>query len=176
MLGVIVQRLIQSVPLIIGATMILFVVLRVIPGADPAVLILGPKESPEAYAAARKEFELDKPVPIQYLVWLQHISRGDLGHSYLTHVPVTQLLKDRIPATLELTFAAMFLAILVAIPAGALAAMRQGGKLDVLITSLATVFMSIPGFWLGILTIFIFAQQLRVLPPGGRVSLFSSPI
>jgi peptide/nickel transport system permease protein len=176
MLVLVAQRLIQSIPLVIGATIVLFVVMRVIPGADPAELILGPKESPEAYAAARKEFELDKPVPIQYLVWLRHVAHGDLGHSYLTHIPVTQLLKERIPATLELTFAAMFLAILVAVPAGAFAALHQGGRFDILMTWLASVFMSIPGFWMGILFIFVFSQRLHVLPPGGRADLFSSPI
>ena len=176
MVGLVLQRLIQAIPLIFGATIVVFVVLRVMPGADPAELILGPKESPEAYAAARKEFDLDKPLPLQYVVWLKHISQGDLGHSYLTHIPVTQLLKERVPATLELTFAAMILAVLVAIPVGALAALHQGGKFDLVFTWLATVFMSIPGFWLGILAIFVFSQNLRILPPGGRVDLISSPV
>ena len=176
MLRLIIQRLIQSIPLVFGATIVLFIVLRVMPGADPAELILGPKESPEAYAAARKEFELDKPVPIQYLVWLKHIAQGDLGHSYLTRIPVSELLQQRIPATLELTFAAMFLAILISVPAGALAALNRGGKFDLFMTWLATVFMSLPGFWLGILLIFVFSQHLRVLPPGGRGDFFSSPI
>jgi ABC-type dipeptide/oligopeptide/nickel transport system permease component len=175
MLRLVVQRLIQSIPLVFGATIVLFIVLRVMPGADPAELILGPKESPEAYAAARKEFDLDKPLPIQYLVWLKHIVQGDLGHSYLTHVPVSELLEQRIPATLELTFAAMFLAIGVSVPAGALAALNRGGKFDLFMTWMATVFMSLPGFWLGILLIFVFSQHLRVLPPAGRVDLFSSP-
>jgi len=176
MASLILRRLIESVPLVLAATVIVFIVLRVIPGADPAELILGPKESPEAYAAARKEFDLDKPLPIQYVVWLKHIIQGDLGHSYLTRIPVTELLKQRIPATLELTFGAMFLAIVFSIPAGTLAALNQGGKFDLLMTSLSTAFMSIPGFWLGIILIFIFAQQLGWLPPGGRVSFLSSPI
>jgi ABC-type dipeptide/oligopeptide/nickel transport system permease component len=176
MLRLIIQRLIQSIPLVLGATIVLFIVLRVMPGADPAELILGPKESPEAYAAARKEFDLDKPVPIQYLVWLKHIVQGDLGHSYLTHIPVSELLKQRIPATLELTFAAMFLAIVISVPTGALAALNRGGKFDLSMTWLATVFMSLPGFWLGILLIFVFAQHFHALPAAGRVSLLSSPI
>jgi ABC-type dipeptide/oligopeptide/nickel transport system permease component len=176
MLGLIVQRLIQSIPLVFGATIIVFIVLRVIPGADPAELILGPKESPEAYAAARKEFGLDKPLPIQYVVWLKHIVQGDLGHSYLTKIPVTELLEQRIPATLELTFAAMFIAIVVSVPAGALAALNRGGKFDLFMTWMATVFMSVPGFWLGILLIFVFSQHLHALPPAGRVDPFSSPV
>ena len=175
MVALVIRRLIESIPLVFAATIIVFIVLRVIPGADPAELIIGPKRSPEAYEAVREEFYLDKPLPIQYLVWLQHIVQGDLGYSYLTKVPVTELLQQRIPATLQLTFAAMFLAIIVSVPAGTMAALNQGGKFDLLLTSLASVFMSIPGFWLGIILIFIFAQQLGWMPPGGHVSFLSSP-
>jgi peptide/nickel transport system permease protein len=174
MLSLLVQRLIQSIPLMLGASIVVFAVMRMIPG-DPAEILAGPKESPEAVEEIRQDFDLDKPLPVQYVVWLEHVVKGDLGKSYLTQVPVTQLLQERIPATLELTFAAMLLAILVSVPAGTYAAAR-GGKFDVTMTFFASIFMAIPSFWLGILAIFVFAEQLGWLPPGGRVEILSSPI
>ncbi len=167
MLPFIAARLVQSIPLAFGATIVVFIIMRLIPG-DPALIYAGPEAPPEAVAAVRKSFGLERPLPVQYVAWMSHVLRGDLGRSFLSKRPVTDLLAQRIPATLELTIAAMFVTIVIGIPAGILAALRSGGAVDWLITSSTGILIAIPGFWLGILAIMLFAQTLGWLPPGGR--------
>jgi len=172
MLQFVASRLLQSIPLALGATIVVFVIMRLIPG-DPALIYAGPEAPPEAVEAVREEFGLNRPLPVQYAVWMSHVLRGDLGNSFLSKRPVTDLLGQRIPATLELTVAAMFVTIALGIPAGILAAVRAGGALDWMITSVTGILIAVPGFWLGILAIMLFAQQLGWLPPGGRGPAFA---
>jgi peptide/nickel transport system permease protein len=177
MLPFVAARLIQSIPLAFGASIIVFVIMRLIPG-DPAVVYAGPEAPDEVVEAVREEFGLNKPLPVQYGIWISKVLQGDLGFSYLSKLPVIDLLGQRIPATLQLTIAAMLLTICIAIPAGVLAALRSGGPIDMAITSAAGISVAVPSFWLGILAIYLFAQQLGWLPPGGRsdASLFSDPV
>jgi peptide/nickel transport system permease protein len=167
MLPFIATRLVQSIPLAFGATIVVFIIMRLIPG-DPALIYAGPEAPPEAVAAIRKSFGLEQPLPVQYVIWMSHVLRGDLGRSFLSKREVTDLLAQRIPATLELTIAAMFVTIGIGIPAGILAALRSGTAVDWIITSSTGILIAIPSFWLGILAIMLFGQTLGWLPPGGR--------
>jgi peptide/nickel transport system permease protein len=167
----IITRLLQSIPLAIGATIVIFVIMRLIPG-DPALIYAGPDAPPEVVKSVREEFGLNKPLPVQYVIWLSKVVQGDLGRSFLSNIQVTELLSQRIPATLELTVAAMFVTVAVGIPAGVFAALKSGSKADWLITSVAGIGVAIPGFWLGIIAIYLFAQQLDWLPSGRRGPAF----
>lgn len=175
MLPFIAARLLLSVPLVIGATIIIFLIMRLIPG-DPALIYSGPDAPAEAVEVVRERMGLNEPLPVQYLIWMGQVLRGDLGESYLSRLPVTELLAQRIPATLELGVAAMGVIVVVAIPAGVLAAVTAGSKFDWFITSMAGVSIAVPGFWLGILGIILFAQYLGWLPPGGRGDWGADPI
>ena len=136
MLAFVVRRLIQSLPLAFGATVVIFVVMRLIPG-DPAAIYAGPEAPDDVVEAVRQEFGLKKPLPVQYVLWISKVLQGDLGNSFLSKLPVTELLSQRIPATLELTSAAMLLTVALGIPAGVMAALRSGSRIDWVITSVA---------------------------------------
>src|SRR5688572_18865412 len=101
MLSFIASRLLQSIPLLICATIVIFVIMRFIPG-DPVYIYAGPEAPPETIEIIRKDFGLDEPLPVQYIRWLSQLLQGNLGHSYLSSLPVSTLLKQRLPATLEL--------------------------------------------------------------------------
>ena len=175
MLAFVTQRLLQAVPLVFAASVIVFLMMRIIPG-DPAEVYAGPQASPEIIQNVRKDFGLDKPLPVQYGIWLSKAVQGDLGNSYLSRAPVRSLLAQRIPATLELTLAAMIFSLLLGIPVGVLSAVRSGTPIDWLTTSGAAVALAIPSYWSGILAIYFFAQVLGWLPPGGRVEFTKDPL
>jgi peptide/nickel transport system permease protein len=175
MLPFIVARLVQSVPLIISASIIIFLIMRFIPG-DPALIYAGPLAPPESIEVVREKFGLKESLPEQYFIWASNAIQGDFGTSYLSGIPVATLLWDRIPATLELAVAAILITIIAGVTTGALAATNNGKMIDTVITSATGLIVAIPGFWLGILAIYLFAVTLGWLPPGGRVSLFSDPI
>jgi ABC-type dipeptide/oligopeptide/nickel transport system permease component len=168
-------RMLQAIPLVFGASIIVFVMMRLIPG-DPAEVYAGPQASPEIIQNVRRDFGLDKPLPAQYAVWISKAVKGDLGDSYLSHAPVRDLLAQRIPATLELTLAAMLIALLIGLPVGVLSAIRADTPVDWLATSGAAVAIAIPSYWSGILAIYVFAQVLGWLPPGGRVEFTKDPL
>jgi peptide/nickel transport system permease protein len=167
MLPFVLRRLVQSIPLAFAASIIVFTIMRLIPG-DPAAIYAGPEAPSETVEAVREEFGLNKPLPLQYFIWISKVLQGDLGRSFLSDLPVTELLAQRIPATLELALAAMLVTVALGIPAGVLASLRSGGTLDWLITSSAGISVAIPSFWLGVLAIYLFGQELGWLPPGGR--------
>lgn len=171
----IVSRLLQTIPLLIGASILVFVLIRLIPG-DPADIFAGPDAPEEVADAVRERYGLDKPIPVQYGIWVSNLLEGDLGRSYLSRVPVTEILRQRVPATTELAVAAIVVTLLVGITAGVFAALGNGGKADWVITSLTGFLVAMPSFWIGILAIFLFAQVLGWLPSGGRVSLLSDPL
>jgi ABC-type dipeptide/oligopeptide/nickel transport system permease component len=171
----IVRRLAQAVPVAFLASIAIFLLLRLIPG-DPADVLAGPDARPEVVQAIRQDLGLEQPLPVQYVIWLSHIVRGDLGRSALSKLPVADLIARRIPATLELAVAAMLLALAIALPTGIIAAIRQRGPADILISSLNGVLIAIPNFWFGILAIMLFALVLGWLPAGGRVELSRDPI
>lgn len=155
-------------PVIIGVTLVVFLTMRVLPG-DPARLLLRDQgASPEQVAALRAQLGLDDPLPVQYLRYLSDVARGDLSTSFSMRRPVLDIILSRVPATVELAMVAVLLAVVIGVLAGTLAAMNAGKAIDYLATSLSTVGLSIPSFWIGLMLILYFAANLQVLPSFGR--------
>ena len=163
------RRLMLALPTLLIVTVIVFLMVRVLPG-NPARLLLGEESTPELVAALTKELGLDQPLPVQYLTWLGGVMRGDLGRSVRDNSSVTQLILEKLPTTLELAFLAMLLALLVAVPAGIFTASRRGGFADGAVTLLALSGISLPNFFVGILLIYFFSVQLGWIPPSGYVT------
>jgi ABC-type dipeptide/oligopeptide/nickel transport system permease component len=170
----IIRRLLEAVPVLVLATVVIFLGLRLLPG-DPALILAGQDASAETLAAIRQANGLDQPLPIQYIVWLRNVVRGDLGVSFFTKAPVSQLLSQRLPATLELGIAGMLLSLVIGVPTGILAAVRSHRLPDWVISAFNGLAVAVPGFWLGILAILLFSLVLGWLPPGGRGDLFKDP-
>ena len=142
---------------------------RAIPG-DPAQILLGQQATPERVAQVREQLGLDKPLPTQYLLFLKGAATGDLGDSIVTGRPVTIELLDRFPATLELALAALLFAVVVGIPVGVIAAVKQYSFLDKLTSVIALTGVSMPIFWLALILVVIFTVNLNLLPFPGRLS------
>jgi len=168
------RRIIQLVPILILASIIIFTIMHMIPG-DPAQVYAGPDATPDALAAIRKDMGLDQPLPIQYLRWLQHVVRLDFGVSYTSKYPVIELIQQKAGATLELALAAALLQVAIGIPLGILAALHQRRWIDYVISGYNSIVMAVPNFWLGILLILLLSLQFRVLPPAGRIEFFAHP-
>lgn len=164
------KRILYLVPVVLGVSFITFGLINLAPG-DPAELILrssGMEPTREAVEALRKELGLNDPLYVQYGRWMWRVLHGDLGESFYTGRPVTEEILSRFPATLELALAALGFAACLALPAGVLAALYRHGWLDHLGRLLALVGASVPGFWLGLVLIYLFAVKLGVLPVMGR--------
>lgn len=168
------RRLLQTVPVLAFASVVAFLVMRLIPG-DPAVVIAGPDAEQEVREALREKLGLNEPLAVQYLIWLGYVLQGDFGVSYSSGFPVSELLLKRFPATLELTLAALVLGVLLSFPLGIAAALRHRRWLDLGISTGTTVGLAVPEFWSGILLVIAFAVVLKWLPPGGRVPLLEDP-
>ena len=169
------RRLLQSLPVIIMASIPVFLILHFAPG-DPALTLAGEDASKETIALIRASLDLDKPLWMQYSLWLEKIAMGDLGKSYMLDIPVIDLVMQRLKATLELSLAAIFLAVIIAVPLGIKAALSRGGWVDHVITAATSIAIAIPNFWLGIVLVIIFGVLLDLLPAGGRVAFFESPL
>ncbi|MGH3444285.1 MAG: ABC transporter permease [Nocardioidaceae bacterium] len=152
------------------ATIVVFGGVRALPG-DPAVALSAETSNPQVLQAIRIEYGLDKPVPVQYGLWLSHAFRGDLGTSPNTGLSVSQTLAERLPITLELTVLALLLAVAIGVPIGILAAVKRGSAADYVASTAALGGLSVPHFWLGILFILGFAVNLGWLPASGFVPL-----
>lgn len=167
MTSYVVRRVVQAVPLILGISFIAFVVLQAIPGG-PAAAYRGMANVTAAdIARIERELGLDRPVVIQYLDWLRRLFTGDWGVSFVARRPVLDLLLERLPATLQLMGAGLFLSLVVSIPLGVLAAIRRGRWIDSVLTFASFVGLSIPAFWLGLMLIVVFTVWLGWLPGGG---------
>lgn len=162
------QRLLQLVPVVFFLSLIVFSVVRLIPG-DPAAMRLGDAATPEAVALLRHEMGLDQPIPVQYALWLGNVARGDFGTSWVSKQSVGSLILLKLPATVMLTLAALALGLVVAIPAGILAGSKPQSWLDNISTTFALMGVAMPQFWLGIMLILLVAVQWRWLPPSGYV-------
>ncbi len=162
-------RLLNVVPVVLLITFLVFLVTYLIPG-DPALIILGPEASPEKVEAIREQLGLNRPFHERYLIWLGQVARGNLGESYLSKEPVNSLIARAFPVTLQLALSALAVALLVAVPLGVLAALRRGTWVDFATTAGGFVGLSVPSFWLGIMLIYLFGVQWKVLPATGYVS------
>lgn len=170
MLRYISKRLLDLVPVILGITLLVFLFLQLIPG-DPAVVLLGQRATPTQIENLREQLGLNQPLPLQYLAFLGKLLRFDLGRSIISGIPITQEIAVRWPATFELSVAAMLVAMLFGIPAGIIAAVRKNGWIDNIAMSTSLLGVSLPVYWLGLLLIYLFAVNLRWLPPSGRLSV-----
>ena len=167
----ILKRLVQIVPTILMITFVVFVMMQSVPG-DPAVALLGDAYTAEDAERVRKEYGLDKPVVVQYVIWLGKLVQGDWGRSILTGRPVLQDVLLRLPVTLELIVLSMLVALAIAIPAAIIGALRQNTWADYTATSVAMVGVSIPEFFIGILLLLFFSIGLGgLLPSSGWVYL-----
>ncbi|MFN8593162.1 MAG: ABC transporter permease [Thermomicrobiales bacterium] len=169
------NRLLAMIPVLIGMSILVFVTMRLIPG-DVAVVFLGTKPTPEAVAAFREKVGLDKPMYVQYFDWVSRVARGDLGISLTTGTEIRAELLNRLPITAELTMLAMLIAVVIAIPLGIIAALNHNRALDLGLTSLGMVGLSLPNFWLGTLLAFFFAIRVQWFPPGGFIPFSDDPI
>ena len=161
------RRLLLTVPVLLGVATLVFSLIHLVPG-DPVQSMLGEAASPQEVADLRARLGLDRPLYAQYGTFLAGLARGDLGTSLRTNQPVAATIRERIPATFELAFAAMAVAVALAIPLGIVAAVYAGGPIDLAATTLALVGISIPNFWLGPLMAIIFSVVLGWLPVSGR--------
>src|SRR3954452_10851984 len=163
----------MSIPVLLGVVAVVFFLTRVIPG-DPCVAALGEKANPATCFEFRQHFGLNEPLPVQFVLYLGHLLQGDLGESIKTQQPVTEILVERMPTTIELTFYALLFAIIVGIPLGIASAYRRNSPADVGTMAVANLGVSIPVFVLGLLLVYVFAIILKdsafSLPPSGRLT------
>jgi peptide/nickel transport system permease protein len=159
----------QIIPVLLGVSIVVFFMVRAIPG-DPAQILLGQNATQEQVQQLRASMGLDKPVLVQYGLFLRDAVTGDLGNSIVTGRPVTAELLARLPATLELTAFAMFIAVLVGVPVGVISAVKQYSLLDKITSVLALTGISMPIFWLAMILVVIFTVNLGWLPFPGRLS------
>jgi len=165
----ILRRLVFLVFVIVGVTLLLFVIMYMLPG-DPARAAAGPGAKPEQVERLRIKLGLDKPPHIQYLTYMGNLLRGDLGTSIRTRKPVLMELKTYLPASLELALSAMLLNVLIAIPLGVFSALRPGHLADTLSRLFAALGMGMPVFWVALMAQLLVAGRLGLLPFGGRLS------
>jgi ABC-type dipeptide/oligopeptide/nickel transport system permease component len=171
----ILRRLIQTVPVLLLFSIVVFAVLRLVPG-DPATAMLGLEATPEAVAEIRQEMGLDRPIYVQYALWLERVLHGDLGVSWRSKQTVESLILRRLPATIQLTLGATLIGVLIALPLGVLSGIRPHSWFDNLGSSFSLVGVAMPGFWLGLLLLLAFSVKLNWLPPSGHVAMRDDPV
>ncbi len=164
------RRTAMMVPTLLVVSIIVFALIRAIPG-DPAEIMLNDLDSDAAIAAMRTELGLDRPLPVQYAIWLGNVVTGDLGTSIRTGQPVAEALWDRLGVTATITALAIGVAVILAIPAGLIAAWKQDTLADAAIIGVSILFLSLPSFWLGLMMIWLFAITLGWLPAIGFVTI-----
>lgn len=175
MTGYLVRRTLQAVVVMLGVSIIVFLLVHLVPG-DPIRRSLGTRFDPEVYDALYRRAGFDKPLVEQYLSYLGNALQGDLGVSFSSGRPVTQLVTERLPATAWLAGTALLIALAIALPAGIFSAVRSGSRLDRVVSAVSQVGVSIPDFWSGIMLILLFALVLGWLPPSGYVSPLEDPV
>ncbi len=169
--GYIVKRLISAIPVLLGITIIVFLIMSLIPG-DPATAILGSYATPENVAKINRDLGLDKPLVQRYFIWLSNMLTGDFGRSYSLNRPVIDEVLERFNATLILAGTAFVLCSVLGILAGVVSAARQYGFADKAITFVVLIGISVPSFFLGMMMILLFAVNLRWLPVSGMFAIY----
>jgi len=172
--GMIVRRLWQLLPVMVVATFVVFSLVYLVPG-DPAIIIAGDYATEERIAEIRQIFGFDKPMIVQYGVWLTNVLQGDLGKSLYSGEAVTRLIVDRLPHTMLLAVYGLVIGAAIGIPLGILAATKQGGWADKVITTLVSLGVAVPNFWLGILLVSLLALGWKIFPATGATSFFDNP-
>lgn len=169
----IIRRILASIPVLFGILIVTFIIARVIPG-DPCKAILGEKATAATCERFIREKGLDKPIPEQLAIYIGEVLRGDFGNSIRMNIPVTRLLIERLPTTVELSLAALTVSMIIGIPLGVISAVKHNTWIDVLTMVWANIGVSMPVFWLGLMLMYVFSLLLKDtpfwLPPSGRVS------
>jgi peptide/nickel transport system permease protein len=174
MVATIVKRLVTVIPTLIGVVIVTFLLTRVLPG-DPAVYFAGPAATPQSIAEVRKSLGLDRPLPDQFLRYVNDLAHGNFGNSLSTGQPVAAEIASRLPASAELTLFGLLLSIAIAVPLGILAAVKQGSWIDHLCRLVATAGVSLPVFFTGLLLVYVFYFRLGWSPaPIGRLDAFAT--
>ena len=171
----ILKRLVSLVPVLLGISLIVFMLIRLIPG-DPAATLLGVRATPDAIAEIRSQLGLDEPLWSQYLTFLGQLFQGNLGYSYVYDSSVNELIRASLPATLWLLVSATFFTILIAVPLAVLAAARRNGPVDNIIRAVPVIGLGLPSFWLGIMLILVFGLKLDWLPVAGYGDTFAEHV
>lgn len=169
------SRILTTIPVLLGVSLLTFALIRLIPG-DPVQVMLGPEVPGDQADKIRRLYGLDRPWPVQYLEWLGRAVTGDLGNSLRSGLAVTDSIIEKIPITLELTFLSLVIGLLIGLPLAIFAARNRGKVVDGFVTAIALLGISMPGFWLATLLVLLFSLVLRWLPPIGYVGLFENPV
>jgi peptide/nickel transport system permease protein len=175
MISYLLRRIATILPTLLFVTMLIFGLQQLLPG-DPAVVLAGEEQDPQVIAYLREKMHLDEPLPMRYLHWMGGVVKGDLGESIRNQQPVLELVLQKLPVTIELAVLAMLIALLIGIPAGVVAAVKQGTAWEMIANALALWGLSTPNFWLGILMIMLFSVHLGWLPASGYVSFREDPL
>jgi peptide/nickel transport system permease protein len=166
-----IRRLLGIVPVLALVAITSFLLVYLVPG-DPAMVMLGSDATPQQIQALRTQMGLDRSLPEQFVLWLGQALRGNLGESFFLGRPVTQALMERLPATMQLAMLSLLFSLLIGIPAGIVAAVRQNSRWDQMVMVVAMGGISVPSFWLGLAMILLFSVQLGWLPSGGYAPLW----
>ncbi len=169
------KRLLQWIPMLLVSTVVLFVLIRMMPG-DVVDVLAGSDASPDVIAAIRAQYGLDEPLTHQYLAWLWQFVQGNFGKSLIYHRDIGSLIGTRLPYSLILAVSALVISILVGVPAGVWAARHKGRIPDFIVSVGSASAIAMPGFWFGMLGILVFSVYLNWLPPGGSGRGFANPI
>jgi len=170
MTAYLIKRFLLAIPVLLLTAILVFLALH-LAGGDPVMLLVHPTAPQYVREAVRTKLGLDKPLPVQFVVYMSHVLRGDFGRSLLSRRLVAELILEKLPVTVELGVASLALAYLLSIPLGAIAALNRNSFLDWSSMVVALIGVSMPGFWLGLILIFTFAVHLRWFPPTGHASL-----
>ena len=170
MLRLIGRRLAISVPVLVGVTVLVFLILHLIPGDPAQIMLFGSRPTPQQIEQLRSQLGLNRPLPVQYWLYLERLAHGDLGQSFITGRPILDEIAQRLPDTLELTLAAMLVAVVIGMPLGIVGGVRPGSWADRLGSGFAVLGVAVPYFWFALVLILLFAVDLRLLPSLGEGS------
>jgi peptide/nickel transport system permease protein len=172
---VVARRLLLAVPMLLGMSVVVFLIVHLVPG-DPARAILGLNATPELIAQLREQLGLEESLVSQYVAWLGNVVTGDFGRDYSSGASISSLLGQRLPVTIELAVVALLIAIVIGVPLGIAAAVWRGRGPDAAAQGVSLLGISVPDFWLGIMLILLFSLGLGTLPSSGWVPLSEDPV
>ncbi|WP_338198757.1 nickel ABC transporter permease [Candidatus Nephthysia bennettiae] len=161
------RRLAVAVPVLFGVSLLVFLILHLIPGDPAQIMLFGSNPTPQQVQNLRVELGLDKPLPVQYALYLGRLLHGDLGQSFITGRPIAEEIAARFPSTLELTLAAMLIAVLIGVPIGILGGVRPNSWTDKVSSGFAVLGVAVPYFWFALVLVMVFAVRLQMLPSLG---------
>jgi peptide/nickel transport system permease protein len=171
MLAFLAKRLVQLIPTLFFVTVIIFLLQQLLPG-DPALVMAGEEKDPAVIEQIRQQYRLDQPLPVQYVYWLKNVLTGNLGESMRLKEPVSKLIAQKFPVTLQLALMALIISLVIGITAGVISAVKKNTVTDYVVNLISLWGISTPNFWLGIMLIFLFSVHLGWLPASGYVSPF----